>query len=683
MSIATDIEVNWVNTVDNTNKIGLSKPLNQLPVTVFDDAEFCLGYQNKALKLTKESESYPHSTDAGADNVPFYLLNNVGYSKNSANEPDGVYYRTILIAAPNGFTWGWDSNLRSNNSQIRIVTKLDLQKNKLYFTTTETQKNALTTSDVYLVNESIENTTATGNFVIGADTYHIRCADIYLTENGYYIKFQTYIDNMYDNFNPTYGEGIAANFNYNADSSKMYSVSPVMFANVGWVIAISGSGNPNTYYIQTWNGTELDIAPDADNADIKFFAGYRLVSPYYWRVGLNYSVEYALWIAASYGLLFEWNGTPYKPVIEYGALKGYTDDMSTPSDIDNWSDVTGHNISPVPPVPPSPTGDDIDKQHFGGGTALGGAENLWLLTTAQMTSLHNAISSCDVPNFEPLNSVISVMGLAIPPTYPLGTDIATLININIRKSDGTLWSTHTEGHICDKQTASFGFTNNIKIKSKYNNFLDYPPYSSHEIFLPLCGWLPLPAYAVGRNLTVYYVHDINTCSVRGLVFCEGSLIGEKYGTMGANIPFSSSGHSLYVGGLITGGVQTLADFATAVSSKGPIALMSAIQGVAEGANTLLASNQNRTSVIGQNQDRTSFADGQYIRIKSTYPDVKIEENFGHTFGFVCNKKGQLKDFKGFTTCENPHVYGFSCTSEEKDEIERLLKAGIIINIPEE
>jgi hypothetical protein len=683
MSIATDIEVTWNGTVDSTNKIGLSKPLNQLPVTVFDDAEFCLGYQNKALKLTKESESYPHSTDAGADNVPFYLLNNVGYSKNSANEPDGVYYRTILIAAPNGFTWGWDSNLRSNNSQIRIVTKLNLQKNKLYFTTTETQKNALTTSDVYLVNESIENTTATGNFVIGADTYHIRCADIYLTENGYYIKFQTYIDNMYDNFNPTYGEGIAANFNYNAGSSKMYSVSPVMFANVGWVIAISGSGNPNTYYIHTWNDTELDIAPDSDNADIKFFAGYRLVSPYYWRVGLNYSVEYALWIAASYGLLFEWNGTPYKPVIEYGALKGYTDDMTVKSDIDNWTDVTGHNISPTPPVPPSPTGDDIDKQHFGGGTALGGAENLWLLTTAQMTSLHNAISSCDVPNFEPLNSVISVMGLAIPPTYPLGTDIATLITINIRKADGTLWSTHTEGHICDKQTASFGFTNNIKIKRRYNNFLDYPPYSSHEIFLPLCGWLPLPAYAVGRNLTVYYVHDINTCSVRGLVFCEGSLIGEKYGTMGANIPFSSSGHSLYVGGLITGGVQTLADFATALSTKGPMALMSVINGVAEGANTLVASNQNRTSVIGQNQDRTSFADGQYIRIKSTYPDVKIEENFGHTFGFVCNKKGQLKDFKGFTTCENPHVYGFSCTSEEKDEIERLLKAGIIINIPEE
>lgn len=398
------------------------------------------------------------------------------------------------------------------------------------------------------------------------------------------------------------------------------------------------------------------------------------------------SVETMLHVVATLGIYFEYNGTMYLGFMdETGQTTGEYLTAEDWNKSAQWESENINNFSEhTPPyVPPTPSGDDIDKQHFGGGTTLGGAENLWLLTTAQMTSLHNAISNCDVPNFEPLNSVISVMGLAIPPTYPLGTDIATLITINIRKSDGTLWSTHTEGHICDKQTASFGFTNNIKIKRKYNNFLDYPPYSSHEIFLPLCGWLPLPAYAVGRNLTVYYVHDINTCSVRGLVFCEGSLIGEKYGTMGANIPFSSSGHSLYVGGLITGGVQTLADFATAVSSKGPIALMSAIQGVAEGANTLLASNQNRTSVIGQNQDRTSFADGQYIRIKSTYPDVKIEENFGHTFGFVCNKKGQLKDFKGFTTCENPHVYGFSCTSEEKDEIERLLKAGIIINIPEE
>lgn len=373
----------------------------------------------------------------------------------------------------------------------------------------------------------------------------------------------------------------------------------------------------------------------------------------------------------------------YTPIIDSdGYITGYSTDPDAETKLNDIIDVTGNNISPLPPAPPTPSGDDIDAQHFGGGTGLGGAENLWLLTTAQMQSLHAAISSCNEPNFEPLNSIISVMGLAIPPIYPLGTDISTLITITFKKADGTRWSSHVEGHICDKQTASFGFTNNIKIKRRYNNFLDYPPYANHEIFLPLCGWLPLPAYAVGRSLQVYYVHDINTCSVRALVLCEGSVIGEKYGTMGANIAFSSNGHALYLGGLISGGVQTLADFTTAMISEGPMALMSAMKGIADGANTLISANQNRTSVIGQNQDRTSFADGQYIRIKSTYPDVKIEENFGHTYGFVCNKKGLLKDFKGFTTCENPHVTGFSCTSSEKEEIEQLLKSGIIIHMSE-
>lgn len=406
------------------------------------------------------------------------------------------------------------------------------------------------------------------------------------------------------------------------------------------------------------------------------------------RIVPFFTDEFLMRYIASFGLRFQVDSTMYIGYMQQdGTCNGDYILESQLADSDsanrNITDFSGSNYDANKPyVPPVPSGDDIDAQHFGGGTGLGGAENLWLLTTAQMQSLHAAISSCNEPNFEPLNSIISVMGLAIPPTYPLGTDISTLITITFKKADGTRWSSHVEGHICDKQTAAFGFTNNIKIKRRYNNFLDYPPYANHEIFLPLCGWLPLPAYAVGRNLQVYYVHDINTCSVRALVLCEGSVIGEKYGTMGANIAFSSNGHALYLGGLISGGVQTLADFTTAMISEGPMALMSAMKGVADGANTLISANQNRTSVIGQNQDRTSFADGQYIRIKSTYPDVKIEENFGHTYGFVCNKKGLLKDFKGFTTCENPHVTGFSCTSAEKDEIEQLLKAGIIINISE-
>lgn len=333
------------------------------------------------------------------------------------------------------------------------------------------------------------------------------------------------------------------------------------------------------------------------------------------------------------------------------------------------------------PDPAPPSGDDIDPYTFGGGSKLGGADSLWLLTTAQLEALHTAMVTNNDPNFEPLQSFISVMGLAIPPTYPLGDDISTLAEIKIKKADGTAWSSGVSGHLCTSQKSAFGLTGNIGIQRRYNSFLDYPPYASHEIFIPLCGWLSLPSFAIGRTLSLYYVPDVQTCAVRALVFADGCLIGEKYGAMGANIPFTSNGHGLMLGGVISGGVQLLADFATVMGGVALDNPLLAITGgtnfAADGANLALAANQNRTSVIGQNQDRTAFSDGTEIRIKSTYHKIKEDPLFGHTHGYACCKSGTLNSFHGFTVCENPHV-NINCTSVEREEITKLLQEGVIL-----
>lgn len=406
---------------------------------------------------------------------------------------------------------------------------------------------------------------------------------------------------------------------------------------------------------------------------------------YYSQTGgrINPVTEQAyLKLASWYGGMFYHNGKYYKPIIEDGYVTGYTDDMTYPSDIDNWTDTTKHDVPPSPPGPgPGPAGDDIDQNSFGGGSKLGGVDNLWLLTAQQLADLHTAMNNNNDPNFEPLNSIISVLGLAISPLYIFGDDISTLTNITIKKADGTSWSSGVNGHICSSQVSSFGLTGNISIQRKYNNFLDYPPYASHEIFLPLCGWIPLPSCCIGRKLSVYYVPDIHTGGVRGLVLCDGCIVGEKYGILGANIPFTSNGHGLMLGGIISGGVQTLADFATAMGGLATGNAMATIYGgssfFSDGFNMALAANQNRTSVIGQNQDRTGFSDGTIIRIKSVYQDVKIDPLFGHTIGYLCHESGTLNSFHGFTVCENPHVH-ISATSAEKEEIKRLLEEGVIL-----
>lgn len=671
MSISTDIEVNWINTIDTSNKIGLSKPLNQLSVDIFNSAEFCVGYKNKALKLTKESDSYPKSTDAGANNVPFYISDNMGYTKNTANAPDGVYYRTILFAVPINFTWGWDANVRADNSIVRIVTKLNLQKNKLYLTTAETAKNALTTAPVYRVNESLTGTTADGTFLVDGVSYYINCADVYLTESGYYIKFQTFIDNMYDNFNAQYGEGILGNFNYNINSSTMFSASPVMFSNADYKVLIQGS-EPNAYMIQNWNNTELDITPDIDNTDIKFFATYNIVSPYYWHTYLRYSVEYALLISASYGLFFEWNNVQYKPVIQNGLLTGYTNDMKVPSDIDNWSDVSGHNISPTPPTPTPDAKDneiDVSMQQFAPAQCF---VNYIEMSTENMIKLASGFNSYNASIWNIGGDLMkNLISYKIFAAY--GKHSGTIKNVSIGGHEIEYNDSPINGnYIDDMGTIDLGSVE-IGSKFKFNDWRDYAPYTKIECFVPCCGWCQLPPWCMGRTVTGTLYIDISNGSCKAVIKAGKTPVAEIGGCVAMDVPFSSVATGAKAAGIIT----AITNGAVAAFNPTPQNLISGSFGI------LSSLNANYTETKGVMGDGSNINGCTDFLIKVTRPAStdtgtgQITDRYKHEKGIPCAKTKTLASGQGFTQVMDANING-TMTDREKQMIIDGFRHGLIL-----
>ena len=384
----------------------------------------------------------------------------------------------------------------------------------------------------------------------------------------------------------------------------------------------------------------------------------------------------------------------YKPIISNGVVIGYTDDMDEESELDGWTGTTDHGIGPTPPPPPKPEGDDFDDHEMGAGSGISGMAQLWLLTKAQLDSLHSSFNSAP-GGFDPMNSLISVMGLGVAPTY-LFDEIEYLANINIRKSDGTSWSTGVEGHIVDSQKSAFQFTG-ITVDRKYNNFLDYSPYAIHEIFIPMCGWLTLPDIAVDRNITVTYLPDVESLKCRAVVSVVDNsghrcVIGEKDGIMGADVPFTNTGHSLYVGEAIINGMNVAGEVITGAigagftktNAKGGTyrpyeGFTVGMGGTLPGAigNALVSGQTNRTHYMTGNGTRIGFSDGENIQIKSTYHNIDKPTNYDHTVGKVCNKTGQLSSFHGFTVCDNPHIH-ISALEDEKSEIKALLEQGVIL-----
>ena len=687
------------------------------------------------MKITKETNGVPHS-NAPSDDAPWYLTGGTGYSLNTNNNPDGVYYRTILFAVPNDWYFGFTDSIRSNNSQVRIVTKLNLRKNKVYLTTTETVKSQLTLSPDIKVNESIENTTADGTFYISGGLYYLTAADIYLTDNGYYVKFPWLIDHMYRNFNPVYGEGAYYCANYDIDSSYNYSVTCQWFANLDWIIA---AGVGNYYNIETWNNTELDVVPDIDNEDIKFFASFILYGSYYWHCSVRYSVEYAILMCACYGMYFEWNGTPLKPIIINGEVTGYTDDMTVESDIDNWTDISGHNISPTPP-PPVPPGPGYDDDPWSGvsfsGVGLGGGgafARCYYMTSTELANLRSWMCGINVP--EGFNPMLQIIGLSQVPVALSGDAPETVQFIN----SSAVYDPGVTSRIVDSNVStqysmggpikySLGSVDIVRrMQERGEPYLDYS--CQIELYLPLIGMFSLDTQAVmGRTIEAEAILDpiSGTLPAYAWVSKDGQKLPVAYGstTISVDLPVTAQQYSVskaalkqanaQLGTSILSSVATLVAAAVgagkAEGSKSRVSGgASSMQG-ARGMNSYaqassIAASQaaisqtgnivgdfmqwgrtikqlqygNNTAISGSfggSVAQWSYPFQAYVKINR--PRYEKPENYAHTQGVPCVQKKRIGDCTGFIQCigvdVDNHIEG--ATDLERQAIQAALSSGI-------
>lgn len=219
-------------------------------------------------------------------------------------------------------------------------------------------------------------------------------------------------------------------------------------------------------------------------------------------------------------------------------------------------------------------------------------------------------------------------------------------------------------------------------------FLDFSPYTTYEMFIPGCGWITLPDTIVGRTISVAIVFDLTTCSCKGVVRSEGSLLGGSgttlatvNGIIGSSVPLSINETGLQRAAIMNGSTQAAMALGTAFMGVGIGNPYMGASGVAMAAGALasnhIAGNSTYTSTKGGATDYSVFGDGWKAVLKITRPVLEIPDNYGHSVGFVVNRYDILSNFSGFTVCVNPHIH-ISATSDEKEEIKRLLEEGVIL-----
>lgn len=204
----------------------------------------------------------------------------------------------------------------------------------------------------------------------------------------------------------------------------------------------------------------------------------------------------------------------------------------------------------------------------------------------------------------------------------------------------------------------------VDMQEYFGNVFDYPPYTEISIYLPFIGIRQLdPSDVMRSTISVKYHIDVLTGACLAEVNVQrdasGGTLYTFSGDAAVRYPVSSGSYMGIVSGLI--GVAT-----SIVSGN----LLPALGGA-----TRLHTNVDRSGSFTGNSG-VMGSKVPYIIISR--PQTAMADKFETLSGYPSNTYTPLSACKGFTQVKLCHVENLSATETEKNEIERLLKEGVIL-----
>lgn len=245
----------------------------------------------------------------------------------------------------------------------------------------------------------------------------------------------------------------------------------------------------------------------------------------------------------------------------------------------------------------------------------------------------------------------------------------------------------------------------IDIDPYYYDFRDYEPYTTIELYLPLCGTIRLdPALYIGHTLYIEYDFDPATGNLMAKV-CRDQMIDKVVeGSIAVQIPVVSSDMGSYQNAIhqiksrimqtVFGTVQSLSPSSgikAAAASGNQAGVLAAIpdpfkitMDTALDAYNIsydLKHTQPHPSVTGSADPLNAMNMNQYafvfIKRAKMLPGYNAQQ-YSHTIGNACLIQGKIKDFAGYTQCSNVDLSGISATSYEISKLRGLLQSGIYL-----
>ena len=207
----------------------------------------------------------------------------------------------------------------------------------------------------------------------------------------------------------------------------------------------------------------------------------------------------------------------------------------------------------------------------------------------------------------------------------------------------------------------------ITLPRKYNNFLDFEPYTKVQIYLPFYGCAMLDSsLVIGRTISIKYIIDVITATAKIKIIHDNKTLYEFKTTCGSDLPITSSNRASVEMGYLSSGVGMGVSLASG----------NIIGAIASGLS--MAQSQYHSSTSGNVSGVLNFHDSRMVTVLVDRPVYTELRNFNKTHGRVCNLSKTLRDLRGFTKCAENVQIPFNCLDEERTMIIEQLVNGVII-----
>lgn len=317
------------------------------------------------------------------------------------------------------------------------------------------------------------------------------------------------------------------------------------------------------------------------------------------------------------------------------------------------------------------TGDSIDFQDLPTLSAVdAGFITLYSPTRTQLNALAQYMWTTDfIDNIKKLfgNPMDAILGLSIVPALPpLSGEREVAVGFI---------STGVNMSVLSSQYVKVD-CGSLSIKEYWGSALDYSPYTKIQLYLPYVGVREINTDDV-MNKTIHVVYNIDVLSgsLTAQVKCGNSVLYQFSGTCSSSIPVT--GRDLTQ--IITSGLNIAAATGAFVATAGisaPVSASMALSGIMTTANNVMNAKP-RIEHSGSMGGTNGLMGIQTPYLIVERPRQSLPKDYNTFQGYPSNITKKLSELNGYTEVESIHLENISCTTQELDEIERLLKGGVI------